>query len=137
MSRALQHVAYVDDDPDILTIAEIGLATAGGINTTLIHGPQTAMEQLVGAAPDLILLDVMMPGIDGPTLLQAIHRRPPLAKTPVIFMTARVQPRELAQYMALGAIGVISKPFDVMTLADDVRRIWDDWNNGDGAKVWA
>lgn len=133
MSRALSHVAYVDDDLDILTIAEIGLATAGGINTALIHGPQLAIEQLVRIAPDLVLLDVMMPGIDGPTLLQAIHRHPLLARTPVIFMTARVQPRELAHYMALGAIGVISKPFDVMTLAGDVRRIWDDWNNGDGA----
>ena len=134
MTRALSHVAYVDDDLDILTIAEIGLITAGGINTALIHGPGLALEQLVRAAPDLILLDVMMPGTDGPTLLQAIHRHPLLARTPVIFMTARVQPRELAHYMALGAIGVISKPFDVMTLADDVRRIWGDWNNGDGAK---
>jgi CheY-like chemotaxis protein len=134
MTRALSHVAYVDDDPDILTIAEIGLATAGRLNVALIHGPGLALEQLVRAAPDLVLLDVMMPGIDGPTLLQAIHRHPLLARTPVIFMTARVQPRELAHYMALGAIGVISKPFDVMTLADDVRRIWDDWNKGDGAK---
>jgi CheY-like chemotaxis protein len=130
MSSALSHVAYVDDDLDILTIAEIGLKTAGSLNAVLIHGPQLALEQLVRAAPDVILLDVMMPGTDGPTLLQAIHRHPLLARTPVIFMTARVQPKEVAHYLALGAIGVISKPFDVMTLADDIRRLWDEWNQG-------
>jgi CheY-like chemotaxis protein len=137
MKRALSHVAYVDDDLDILDIAEIGLKTAGNLNAALIHGPALALEQLVRAAPDIILLDVMMPGTDGPTLLQAIHRDPLLAKTPVIFMTARVQPKEVAHYMALGAIGVISKPFDVMTLADDVRRIWDDWNAGRQAQEQA
>jgi len=130
MKRALSHVAYVDDDPDILCIAEIGLQVAGTLNADLIHGPEMALEQLVRAEPDVILLDVMMPGTDGPTLLQEIHRHPLLAKTPVIFMTARVQPKEVAHYMALGAIGVISKPFDVMTLADEVRAIWDDWNDG-------
>jgi CheY-like chemotaxis protein len=133
MKSGLSHVAYVDDDIDILCIAEIGLQTAGNLNAALIHGPQLAIEQLVRAAPDLILLDVMMPGTDGPTLLQEIHRHPLLARTPVIFLTARVQPAEVARYMALGAIGVISKPFDVMTLADDIRRIWSEWNGRDGA----
>lgn len=130
MKRALSHVAYVDDDQDILCIAEIGLQVAGSLNAHLIHGPEMALEQLARAEPDVILLDVMMPGTDGPTLLQQIHRHPLLAKTPVIFMTARVQPKEVAHYMALGAIGVISKPFDVMTLADDVRNIWNEWNEG-------
>jgi CheY-like chemotaxis protein len=127
MNRELSHVAYIDDDSDILSIAEIGLRVAGKLNAALIHGPDLALEQLARAEPDLILLDVMMPGTDGPTLLQQLHHHPLLAKTPVIFMTARVQPHEVAHYMALGAIGVISKPFDVMTLADDIRKIWNDW----------
>jgi two-component system OmpR family response regulator len=127
--RALNNVAYVDDDADILCIAEIALESIGKLNTTLIHGPQLALEQLARATPDLILLDVMMPGIDGPTLLQEIVRDPLLSRTPVIFMTARVQPKEVDHYLALGAIGVIAKPFDPMTLSQEVRRIWGAWAN--------
>jgi two-component system OmpR family response regulator len=125
--RALNNVAYIDDDADILCIAAIALEKVGKLNATLIHGPQLALEQLARAAPDLILLDVMMPGVDGPTLLQEIVRHALLSRTPVIFMTARVQPKEVDHYLALGAIGVIAKPFDPMTLSDEVRRIWDAW----------
>lgn len=129
MKRELAHIAYVDDDPDILFVAEFGLQIAGGLRADLICGPESALQQLASLSPDLVLLDVMMPVIDGPTLLQDIRRHPQLSRTPVIFMTARVQPREVAQYIALGAIGVISKPFDVMTLANDIRDIWKNWNH--------
>jgi len=128
MLRELSHVAYIDDDIDILSIAEIALGKIGNLHTALIHGPNLALEQLVRVTPDLILLDVMMPVVDGPTLLQEIVRHPLLAKTPVIFMTARVQPKEIAHYLALGAIGVIPKPFDPISLAGDIREMWDAWN---------
>lgn len=128
MVGGLSHIAYIDDDIDILCIAKVALGTVGNLQTALIHGPQMALEQLVRAAPDLILLDVMMPEIDGPTLLLDILRHPLLAKTPVIFMTAKVHPGEVDRYMALGAIGVIPKPFDPMSLAQDVRQMWDKWN---------
>lgn len=74
-------------------------------------------------APDVILLDVMMPGLDGPTVFARLRERPVTARIPVIFMTAKVQTHELARYEALGAIGIIPKPFDPMTLADQVRRL--------------
>jgi CheY-like chemotaxis protein len=66
----------------------------------------------------------MMPGMDGPTTLQHLRNHPALIKTPVIFMTAKVQPKEITHFMKLGAIDVIAKPFDPMTLADNIRKIW-------------
>jgi len=66
----------------------------------------------------------MMPGMDGPTTLQKLRELPQLAHTPVIFMTAKVQPQEVAHYKSLGALDVIAKPFDPMALSDTVKRIW-------------
>ena len=74
--------------------------------------------------PDLILLDVMMPDMDGPTTFQKLKTLPATSSIPVIFMTAKVQPKEIESYKALGAIDVIAKPFDPMTLADTIKSIW-------------
>lgn len=82
------------------------------------------MEKAVASVPDLILLDVMMPGMDGPTTLAALRREPTLVDVPVVFITAKVQSSEVEFYTSLGALGVISKPFDPMALADQVRAIW-------------
>ena len=84
-----------------------------------------ALEMAERERPDLILLDVMMPGMDGPTTLKALRALPALATVPVAFMTAKVQPAEVAQYKTLGALDVIPKPFDPMTLASQVRAIWE------------
>jgi CheY-like chemotaxis protein len=70
------------------------------------------------------LLDVMMPGMDGPTTLIELRKQPSLISTPVIFMTAKVQPSEIADYVKRGAIGVIAKPFDPMTLATQIKELW-------------
>ena len=74
--------------------------------------------------PDLILLDVMMPGLDGPTTLRVMRNDPKLRGTPIVLMTARVQPREIEEYLALGAAGVIPKPFDPMKLGEQLGSIW-------------
>jgi two-component system cell cycle response regulator len=84
------------------------------------NGP-TALELADSQLPDIILLDVMMPRMDGPTTLSHLRKNPQTSAIPVFFMTARAQPRELEQFIALGAQGVISKPFDPMTLAFTVR----------------
>src|SRR5258705_9071070 len=76
-------------------------------------------------APDLILLDVMMPGMDGLMTLQALRELPATAATPVMFITAKVQPQEIAQYRELGALDVIPKPFDPMTLAATISAAWE------------
>jgi CheY-like chemotaxis protein len=77
-----------------------------------------------GYVPDLMLLDVMMPGMDGMAVLEGLRALPQTAATPAVFMTAKVQPAEVAQYRAQGALGVIAKPFDPMQLAAQVRRLW-------------
>lgn len=127
-SAALSHVACVDDDDDILQIASLALAEIGQLRATTFHGARRALDGgLSDARPDLLLMDVMMPEIDGPTALRALRARGDLRDIPVVFMTARVQPSEVRHYLALGVIGVVGKPFDPMTLADDVRRIWREW----------
>jgi CheY-like chemotaxis protein len=84
---------------------------------------EEALDRARSEQPDAILLDVMMPGIDGPTTLAMLREEPSTAKIPVVFLTAKVQRQELESYVALGAAGVILKPFDVMTLADQIRQL--------------
>jgi CheY-like chemotaxis protein len=114
-------ILHVDDEPDIREIVEMAL----GLNAEFeVRASASGAEAIATAAewlPDLILLDVMMPGMDGPTTLTHLRKDARTAKIPVLFMTARAQAREVQQFVALGARGVISKPFDPMTLAFSVR----------------
>lgn len=124
MPGELSRVLCVDDEDDILTIVRMCLEMRPGLEVVCCGDGADAMAQARDFKPDLILLDVMMPGMDGPTALRAMHADPELRELPVILMTARVQPSEIAEYEAMGAIGVIPKPFDPMTLADDIVAVW-------------
>ena len=124
MTRKLQRILYVEDEPDIQTIAQIALETIGEFTLEICSSGQEALDKAPDFAPDLILLDVMMPGMDGPSTLEALRRDPKTAHTAVIFMTAKAQPHEIRRYMELGALNVITKPFDPMTLADQVKEKW-------------
>ncbi|WP_303291588.1 response regulator [Marinobacter sp. SS5-14b] len=119
----LKKVLYVEDDPDIRAIAELALQDVGGLNAALCSSGQQALEVAPEFRPDLILLDVMMPGMDGPETMRRLRAMEATRLIPVIFMTARIQSAEIDEYLALGAIGVIPKPFDPMMLADDIRRL--------------
>lgn len=119
----MKRVLLIDDDQDIRTVAEIGLSSVGGFEVLLASGGAEGVATAVRELPELIILDVMMPGVDGPTTLAQLKATDATARIPVIFMTARVQKHELAAYLSLGAIGVIDKPFDPMTLAQQVRDI--------------
>ncbi len=116
---------YIDDEPDIREVAAMALELDGSIEVRQAGSGADALQMLDAGewAPDVVLLDVMMPGADGPTTLGELRRRPALSQTPVIFITARAQPQERARLMGLGAAGVITKPFDPMTLAQDVRDV--------------
>lgn len=121
--RHLDKIMYVEDDPDIRAIAELALQEVGGFTALLCSSGKEALEVVPAFEPDLIILDVMMPEMDGPQTLKSLRCLPETRLTPVVFMTARIQSSEIEEYLALGAIGVIPKPFDPMTLADDIRRL--------------
>lgn len=100
------------------------LERLGGYQVTCCSSGQEALERGPAFAPDLVLLDVMMPAMDGPDTLRAMRRIESLAATPVVFMTAKAQPDEVASYRAIGAVDVIVKPFDPMSLCERIREIW-------------
>ena len=124
MIALLDKILYVEDDPDIQAIAVMVLDAISGFTLAACSSGAEAVSRAEAFAPDLILLDVMMPGMDGPETLKGLREFPELATTPVVFMTAKVQPQEVAAYLALGAVGVIAKPFDPMTLAQELSDIW-------------
>ncbi|MFZ6657042.1 response regulator [Undibacterium sp. TJN19] len=124
-SATLANILYVEDDADIQTVAQIALEVVGGFSLkTCSSGAQAIIEVSNGFVPDLLLLDVMMPNMDGPTTLAELRKLSVTQATPVIFMTAKVQSSEMEFYKSLGAIGVIAKPFDPMELSTQVRSLW-------------
>jgi CheY-like chemotaxis protein len=125
MKESLTRILYAEDEPDIQMVARLALEMVGGFTIEICNNGREALEKIESFAPQLILLDMMMPEMDGITTLSNIKATPELATLPVVFMTAKVQPSEVAQYKELGAAAVLSKPFDPMTLADAVRRIWE------------
>ena len=120
----LQRILCVEDEADIQAVARMALELVGGFQVQVCGSGEEALRQVQTFAPDLILLDVMMPGMDGPSTLKALRALPGMAAVPVVFMTAKVQPSEVAQYRGLGALDVVAKPFDPMALSDQVRSIW-------------
>jgi len=123
-SDTLQRILYVEDEPDIQTVARIVLETVGGFTVQICSSGEEALKTAVEFAPDLLLLDVMMPGMDGPTTLQALRNLPDLENTPAVFMTAKVQPQEIEQFKSFGALDVITKPFDPMALSSQITALW-------------
>jgi len=122
---SLTKILYAEDEPDIQSIAQMALEMMGGYTLKVCNNGQEALEAAEAFAPDLILLDVMMPSMDGPTALQKMRAIPALANVPVIFMTAKVQNQEVEGYKAMGAIDVIAKPFDPMTLSETIQTLWE------------
>ncbi len=121
----LKTILYVDDEADIREIVRIALGIAKGLNVQICESGERALALMLELKPDLLLLDVMMSGMDGPTTVKRMRGTPALAKIPVIFMTAKAMPDEVARFREIGAIGVIGKPFNPMTLAEQVFAIWE------------
>lgn len=114
-------VLHVDDEADIREIAEFALSLDSGLAIRSAADGQEALAIVAQWLPDLILLDVMMPGLDGPSTLARLRQSPATRDIPVVFMTARAQSRDIQTFATLDACGVIAKPFDPLTLARQVR----------------
>lgn len=115
-------ILHVDDEADIREVAALALELDPAFDLRSAGSGEEALDILAqGFAADVVLLDVMMPSLDGPAVLTSLRALPGHARTPVIFMTARAQTQEQARYVAMGAVGVITKPFDPMLLAGQIR----------------
>lgn len=117
-------VLHVEDDPAIRAVASIALAKVGGFQLMSCASGAEALQAGPAFVPQILLLDVMMPGMDGPTTLAELADRMELHGRLVLFMTAKVQPSDLDHYRSLGAHGVIIKPFDAMRLHLQVMEHW-------------
>jgi two-component system, OmpR family, response regulator len=122
-SMAISKVLLVDDDQDLRRIAELSLTNVGRWSVLLAASGQEGLDLACRQRPDVILLDVMMPGMDGPTTLALLQGNSTTADIPVIFLTAKVQSHEVDSYIRLGALGVIIKPFDPMTLPLEIQKM--------------
>src|SRR5262245_17743327 len=120
----LKRVLLVEDDPDIQAIASFALRSVGGLSVEVCGSGSEAVARAPGFLPEIVLLDVMMPGMDGWATLRALRGLPQTAATPVVFMTAKARPHEIEQYRRGGACEVIMKPFDPSQLSDLLRSIW-------------
>ena len=125
----LQRIMHVEDDPSIQQVAKIALEAVGGFTVHTCSSGQQALADYPAFTPQLILMDVMMPGMDGPTTLQQLQQKYDLSGIPTVFMTAKVQSNEVSSYKALGAADVVVKPFDPMTLSEQIRQIWRDFHS--------
>ncbi|KTD50033.1 two-component response regulator [Legionella quinlivanii] len=124
-NKELSSILYAEDEADIREIAQVALEDLGNFKVIFCHDGYEVIEAAKGIIPDLILLDVMMAGMDGPSTLIELRKLPRYTDIPAIFMTAKIQSEEVEQFKSLGAVDVIAKPFDPMTLASDIRAIWD------------
>jgi two-component system OmpR family response regulator len=115
---------YADDDGDIRQIVQLALSLTAGMTLHTAESGEQALKLARRLLPDLVLLDVMMPGLDGPSTLKLMRNDSAIAHIPVIFITAKAMPREVALFHKIGAIGVIAKPFDPVNLYKQVHSLW-------------
>jgi two-component system OmpR family response regulator len=123
-TKPLERVCYVEDDEDIQRIVRMSLERVGKMKVEVVGDPLVAIDAIVGFKPDLVVLDWMMPGMDGPTLFRQMQENPQTKDLPVVFMTAKATPAEMEELRSLGALGAISKPFSPKDLPEQLRALW-------------
>ena len=123
-AQPLNRICYVEDDEDIQKIVRMSLERIGKMTVEVIGDPMVAIEAIKAFKPELVMLDWMMPGMDGPTLYRKMKEVPEVRYLPVVFITAKASQRELDELRTLGAAGTISKPFSPKDLPGQLRAIW-------------
>jgi two-component system OmpR family response regulator len=123
-TRGFQSVLCVDDDAGICGVVQATLGSIAGLTVQIAYGGEQAIDLAYELRPDLVLMDVMMPGLDGPSTLKRMRASASIADIPVIFMTTEVLPADVDHLLQLGAIGVIGKPFDPLGLYDRLCAVW-------------
>lgn len=119
-------ILHVDDDPDIRDLTRLSFELDRDFTVESVSSGADALHRIARSKPDLILLDVMMPEMDGRQLMRILQGKPETAGIPVVFMTALSDRETLSELGALGALGIISKPFDAIALADDIKDLLHD-----------
>ena len=125
----LKRIMHIEDDESIRMITNVTLDEIGNFEVLSCESGYEGIRQFADFAPQVILLDVMMPELDGPDTLEELKNKYDLSGVMVLFMTAKVQKEELEHFRAIGGFDVIEKPFDPMALADKIRAAWDSYNN--------
>ena len=128
--KSLEKILYAEDEPDIQEIVKMALETVGGYAVHLCDNGEEAVVKAAEVKPDLILLDVMMPRMDGPTAMRKLLAREGTANIPIVLITAKARMREVAAYKEQGAVDVITKPFDPVILPRTVAEIWERFQGG-------
>ncbi|MDE3056032.1 MAG: response regulator [Verrucomicrobiota bacterium] len=121
----MKKILVIDDDPDILTVVRYALSALPGIEVITALSGQEGIGKAKEKRPDFILLDVRMPSMDGIATYEALQKIPDCKQTPVCFLTAGVQEKELQEYQAMGVKCIITKPFDAKALPQEVQRLWE------------
>ncbi|TAK82776.1 MAG: response regulator [Betaproteobacteria bacterium] len=122
--RALNRICYVEDDEDIQRIVRMSLERVGKMTVEVVGDPTMAIDAIGAFKPDLVMLDWMMPKLDGPALFRLMQQHAELKAIPVVFITAKASQRDLDELMAMGAVGTVSKPFSPKDLPGQLREIW-------------
>ncbi len=130
MGNELKKVLYVEDDEDIAELTQVVLEEVGGFEVVHCSNGKKAIEVLASFKPQLTLIDVMMPEMDGPTTMQAMRKIAEGKDMPIIFLTAKAQTHQQKQYLDMGASAVIVKPFGVTDLCKTMKEIWQEHQNG-------
>ena len=121
----LKRIMYVDDDPDLQDIVRVSLETRGGFTVACCDSGNQALEEIPNFKPDLVILDMVLPGMSGFQLLERMRHLRGVPWIPVIFLTSKIRPDQAEDFVKLGVIGIINKPLNPLELRHQVREIWE------------